>query len=143
MPLRRPNNYGVDVTPVWTSASGTPPAIGNGTLAAHLLVMGKFLKVDLILIAGSTTTFGGVAQAWSFTLPSPYNGNAKVRAFGAGLMIDSSAPLSAVCAVLISTGANAISMFPHGAAGVAATANIPWTWADGDSLRAALMFELT
>lgn len=137
-----PPSYGIDVTPVWTSASGTPPAIGNGTLGAHVLVMGSFIKVDINFVAGSTTTFGDTGQIWGFTLPAPFNGNSRALAFGAGYLVDSSVPLTSVCTARISANGNVISLYPHGAAAIQAAANIPWTWASGDVLRLGLMFEL-
>lgn len=53
-------------TPVWT-ASGTAPALGNGTLTGQYYVRGKQVQFHLELVAGSTTTFG--TGSYSFTLP--------------------------------------------------------------------------
>lgn len=52
--------------PTWTS-SGTQPAIGNGSLTGSYLQAGKLAKVRIVLLAGSTTTFG--TGLYTFSLP--------------------------------------------------------------------------
>src|SRR4051812_45950306 len=53
-------------TPVWTSASGTP-AIGNGTLRGRYVSHSGVVSVSIVLRAGTTTTFG--VGAWAFSAP--------------------------------------------------------------------------
>ena len=53
-------------TPTWTS-SGTQPAIGNGTLSGRYFRIQKLVFVQMLLIAGSTTTFG--TGIYFFALP--------------------------------------------------------------------------
>jgi hypothetical protein len=54
-------------TPAWTG--GGAPAIGNGTLTARYIKVGKRVDVTLKLVAGGTTSFGDNSVAWSFSLP--------------------------------------------------------------------------
>lgn len=53
-------------SPVWTSA-GTAPVLGNGTLTGRYSQAGKLVTAEILLTAGSTTTFG--TSAWFFSLP--------------------------------------------------------------------------
>ncbi len=53
-------------TPVWT-ASTTNPSIGNGTLVGKYINIGKLVTANIMLTAGSTTTFGN--GTWAFSLP--------------------------------------------------------------------------
>jgi hypothetical protein len=52
-------------TPVW---SGGSPVIGNGTISGKYVLSGRRVMFSLLLLPGSTTTFGG-ATAWVLTLP--------------------------------------------------------------------------
>lgn len=53
-------------TPVW-SASGTQPGIGNGSIAGKYLRKGREVSVHIVVIAGSTTTFG--SGQYFFSVP--------------------------------------------------------------------------
>jgi hypothetical protein len=53
-------------TPTWTG-SVSNPAIGNGMLAGRYTVIGKLVHVNIVMDAGTTTTFG--SGIWSFGLP--------------------------------------------------------------------------
>lgn len=60
-------NVGVqNYTPTWSSA-GTQPALGNGTLTGRYVQIGKLVVAELLLVAGSTTTFG--TGIYTFSLP--------------------------------------------------------------------------
>lgn len=54
--------------PAWTCASGTAPAIGNGTLSGYYLKIGKIVWFRILLKAGNTTTFGN-GGSFRFSLP--------------------------------------------------------------------------
>lgn len=54
-------------TPTWT-ASSVNPAIGNGTLSGHYVLLGKRLWVHIGITWGTTTTNG--TGNYSFGLPS-------------------------------------------------------------------------
>ena len=53
-------------TPSWT-ASGTAPAIGNGTLSGAYQQFGKTVHFKIAMQTGSTTTYGTNSYRW--TLP--------------------------------------------------------------------------
>jgi hypothetical protein len=53
-------------SPTW-SASGTAPAIGNGTLNGFYMQVGKWVRARIFLDYGTTTTAG--TGTWQFTLP--------------------------------------------------------------------------
>lgn len=54
-------------TPTWTS-SGTQPAIGNGTLSGRYFRIQKLVFVQILFIAGSTTTYG--TGNYAFAVPT-------------------------------------------------------------------------
>lgn len=72
-------------TPTWT-ASGTAPAIGNGSISGSYIKVGKKVVASVSLLAGSTTTFG--TGKWFFSLPTSvgvsYNGVAVAERAGFG-----------------------------------------------------------
>lgn len=51
------NGAWTSFTPAW-SATGSPPAIGNGSLFGHYALQGKVCTVFINITAGTTTTFG-------------------------------------------------------------------------------------
>lgn len=63
-------------TPTWTGAS-VNPAIGNGTLTGRYMKIGKMVFFSIVMIAGSSTTFG--TGAWSFALPATISSSAPTR----------------------------------------------------------------
>lgn len=56
--------------PVW-SASGTQPAIGNGTITGRFKRIGKTLHWRVEIVMGSTTTYG--TGIWGVSLPAGLN----------------------------------------------------------------------
>lgn len=58
-------------TPIWSSG-GTPPAIGNGTLAGWWRRNGPNMQIRIEMLSGTTTTYGG-ANAYTFSIPSGYS----------------------------------------------------------------------
>lgn len=54
-------------TTTWTS-SGGGAAIGNGSLTAFAMVVGKWVRFRILLTYGTTTNAG--AGTWQFTLPA-------------------------------------------------------------------------
>lgn len=69
-------------TPVWTSNSGTAPAIGNGTISGIYRKVGGALEAFLSMSSGSTTTYGSTVT-WAWSIPS-------------GLSIDTTQPISII-----------------------------------------------
>jgi hypothetical protein len=120
-------------TPAWT-ASGTGPALGNGTLVGSYAQVGKTIRYRILLSFGSTTTFG--TGTYSFTLPVAGAGGAGivhgvVRGFNSGVAIFAGFSLSnvggtTISAFLPTSGANC--------AVVQVGQLVPWTFKSGDTL---------
>jgi hypothetical protein len=79
----------IPYTPSWFS-DGTQPAINNGTLTGRYAQDGKLFTVDIVLTAGTTTTFGtGTLNTWS--TPSTLLGAVNYGPLGRATLFDSSA----------------------------------------------------
>ena len=65
-------------TPTWT-ASGTAPAIGNGTLTGRYFRIQKIVFVQMLFVAGSTTTYG--TGNYSFSVPAGKKDRAALNGF--------------------------------------------------------------
>lgn len=57
--------------PIWSAASGTNPAIGNGTITGRYVQVGKTVTFTAQITAGSTTTFGTTSGGYQLTYPVP------------------------------------------------------------------------
>lgn len=116
-------------TPTW-GASGTQPAIGNGTIGGAWTAIGKTLHLRIALQMGTTTTYG--TGGWTLSLPAGKTTvNAGISQTGHILTYDSSA--NAVSLGSISSGINSttLSLFTSSAN---MTGTAPWTWATGDQV---------
>jgi hypothetical protein len=128
-------------TPTWT-ASGTAPALGNGTIVGRYKQIGKVVAFTIKLTAGSTTTFGTLD--WRFTLPITaydttyqfaaiaYDSSATTtgwyQARGVG---DYGGSTSYFSLIVNTTNANSTSV----------TSANPMTWASGDILTVSGTYE--
>lgn len=125
------------VTLTW-GADTTPPAIGNGTLAARAVQFGPFIWVGFRLSVGSTTSFG--TGPIYFQLPSPLNTNAVAYCAGPLMGLDSGTAFrSGAC--FMNSGENKIRFASEGGAN-SWGATIPQTWATGDYLTGSLMIPI-
>lgn len=59
----------IPYTVSWTSETGTPPSLGNGTIVGKYRKIGKTVFVNIKWTAGSSTTYGDSGAAWLFSLP--------------------------------------------------------------------------
>ncbi|MBF8189129.1 hypothetical protein ITP53_26035 [Nonomuraea sp. K274] len=127
----------MDFDPNWTSASGASPDIGNGTLTARYMQLGKTVFFNIYLAGGSTTVWGG--GFWQFSLPVQAN-----NSFTAACSYrDNSIPLNVAGSADIRNnpgGTNAIirSNVPTGAA---VSNTIPFTWATADTYKVTGVYE--
>lgn len=118
-------------TPTWTG-SITNPAIGNGSIVATYVKLGKSCNISLLVQMGSTTTFG--SGVWSFTLPftaASTNGGGSVSALDAG-----TANRAGAVQVLTTTTIGFVSDGSGNNWGQL----IPHTWANPDYLKAGLSY---
>jgi hypothetical protein len=117
-------------TPTWNSYSGAAPSLGNGTITAQWLQVGKIVTVQIRLIGGSTTTWGG--GGWYFSLPK----NAKVfnsqptGAMGSGYAEDAGVSGYVIPHIRIGGAADRFEIFTTGWG--LYQYNSPFTWANGD-----------
>lgn len=124
-------------TPTWTSS--TNPAIGNGTITGRYMKIGRNVLCEIILTAGSTTTFG--SGNYSFGLP--------VAAASSGVESLGTARLSAgstyIGQVSAGSGVSACAAtFPTSATpatGTNMSGTAPATLASGHILRISLFYE--
>lgn len=131
-------------SPNWTTSSGTAPAIGDGTLTGRYHQVGKTVFFNIVLSAGSTTTFGSGTSAdtvglWQFDLPVQ-----ALEAFAATTSLrDNSLPAnvssSADCRNT-SGGTNAIIRV-NVPSGTAVNAQRPFVWASGDTMKISGVYE--
>lgn len=56
-------------TPTWSGQTGTPPALGNGSMSARYFQIGKIVHFWIKITGGTTTTFGSGTLGYTFTLP--------------------------------------------------------------------------
>ena len=123
----------VTYTPTWT-ATGTAPAIGDGTINGAYHREGTDMHVNIVFTAGSTTTFG--TGAWSFSLPKA----ADRLTVGAARLTDSgTAFYAAVCE--IAAAASTVQIYGYNVAN-AVTNAIPFTWASGDRITLDIVYPI-
>jgi len=123
-------------TPVWT-ATGSNPALVNGTSAGKYIRLGKLFLYQGRITAGSSTTFG--TGSWLIDVPGGLSLTGTDNARGFLWISDSSTPAnnrvgfvagaSATTLALLSTGPNLSS-------------TSPFTWATSDRIEWIVMGEV-
>lgn len=125
-------------TPVWKGASGDP-AIVNGVISGSYYRNDRVVTVGIIVIMGSSTTFG--TGLWYFNLPAPLNHGVKANAVGSAYVLDSATGnRTGVCTVQ-GGSAPAIYCYENNSA-VGFNATAPITWAAGDELHLTITYLL-
>ncbi|MBK3542528.1 hypothetical protein [Streptomyces sp. MBT60] len=126
-------------TPVWTS-SGTNPNIGNGTVVARYMKVGRTCRVVVRQTMGSTTTYGTGAYLW--TLPFTASSAATIDYLGSARLTGSDAWFGQCVA---STGGTQFSpVFPASATNTRSatqSGTVPETLAAGHVLRMSLEYQ--
>lgn len=129
-------------TPTWT-ASGTAPAIGNSTVVARYLQIGKFVHAWGSITFGNTATFG--TGNYTFALPvAPSASLGLQTTLGSGDIFDTSATFKASPMWELSSGSNVWMIYPAAwpsGTSSAVSATTPWTWAVGDIISWNLTYE--
>lgn len=121
-------------TPAWT-ATGTAPALGNGTLSGSYYQIGKLVVCRIALTMGSTTTFG--TGTYLFSLPvnqvaSIHTGTVYANDLSAVAVYFGFALYNAASTILCGTPAQPSPAY---------TPTVPFTWASGDDLRIDYIYE--
>jgi hypothetical protein len=132
-------------TPTWVAASGTAPAIGNGSLTGRYTQIGSLCHVLIKIYFGSSSTFGngGVLR---FGLPftaATISGMAHVGS-GSYIINDSGTGTTGGTVELGSALAYiTLNCNPSGTVGATLATNaVPLTWANGDSLTVECLYEV-
>jgi len=116
--------------PVW-SATGTAPAVGNGSIVGAYKQVGKWVETRGLLTMGSTTTYG--TGVWRFTLPVTALGTEYV---GCAQLLDSGTQDKAGSCNTAST----TLLQPCSSAGACASTT-PHAWATNDQVRWHISYE--
>ena len=118
-------------TPNWSSYGATQPTIGNGTLTAQYLQVGKLVNVVFRIIWGSTTNSGS-AGGYFFSLPKTAKVlNSGVSAAGGGGYAEDAAVAGYVLPhIRITSAGTNFEIFTSGFGLLAS--NNPFTFATGD-----------
>jgi hypothetical protein len=128
----------VSFTPTWT-ATGSNPAIGNGTLEGKYMRVGKQCFAKYRLVAGSTTTFG--SGEWNFSLPF----NAQLDGINIGVICGGYSEDNAVAGYRI-YGANintSQQLRPFNGTGISPyNSTTPFSWGNTDYLQFAIVYEV-
>jgi hypothetical protein len=108
-------------SPSWTGST-TNPAIGNGTLTGTYLQVGKTVFFDIVMVAGTTTTYG--SGEFQFSLPvEAKNG------FAATVSLRGGSPLNSVAGSADCRSGNPATAILHiGSSSGPVTSSVPWTW---------------
>jgi hypothetical protein len=123
------------------AATGTQPAIGNGTITARYRRSGKMVVFQFRLAMGSTTTYG----TGTYTISLPVNSASRLQV-GSAYLRDSSAtsnghaPGSVVIDGSTVTSCIIVSSTGTGTGNVAGQTQ-PFTWANGDTLGGGITYE--
>lgn len=127
----------VAYTPAWVGTVN--PTLGNGTLAGRYKRIGKTVLYRIRLTIGSTTTIG--SGAYRFSLPTAQNADYGTwTPIGTAWLFDTSAPSNLMRHVV---GHDTLGCFLTDDAGTQVAHNAPFTWANGDQLRIAGVYEST
>lgn len=123
----------------WTS-NGTAPALGNSTVIAKYLQIGKLVHYFFVLTFGSTATFG--TGSYRFSLPVACASTSN-RPLGHAEMSDNSSGNYGIATVAPITTTSTVQLVYAGTYLGAATVTAqtaPWTWAQSDLISANLVY---
>lgn len=133
-------NDGRASTVIWTG-TGTSPAIGNGTIVAKSMQVGKTYDWEVRITMGSTTTFG--SAGWILTPPVAPLASQLVNAYVRGYDASLSTTLGWQLGVDLVAGAFVISAPPttQPNSDRLVTSAIPFAWTTSDVLALNVRFE--
>jgi hypothetical protein len=124
-------------TPVWT-ATGTAIALGNGSITGRYKTFGKWGFARILLIAGTTTTFG--TGTYRFTLPPGWTLFDSTSIIGDGVAYDLSVT-TAFNGTIWPVSTTLVEIRTH-AATTAVGQTVPFTFATGDIIQLHMRAEI-
>jgi hypothetical protein len=119
-------------TPTWTGST-TNPSLGNGTLSAAYIQIGKTVHFRINLTMGTTTTYG--SGIWRFTLPVASNGaiSGAGGVIGGGSIFDAAPTATRYYAFIYHYGSGVIALANDSFTG-GNTQSLPMTFAVNDAI---------
>jgi hypothetical protein len=124
-------------TPTWSS-TGVAPVIGNGTLAGRYKQQGKVVHYEVLMIAGTTTTFG--TGTWTFAVPVTGRTPSTFRPMGTCRMVDVSAT-AVYNGFVTSNDGLVVAANTSASPSASVSATVPYAWANTDYFYAAGVYE--
>jgi len=124
-------------TPTW-GATGTAPAIGNGSLNGRYLKFGRIVHFEVTMITGSTTTYG--TGSWTISLPVT-SANKSTTSLAMVRIFDNSAGANYVGAGQIGANDTAVRFFAQSGSTGNISSTVPFTWAASDESRLTATYE--
>ena len=127
----------------WTptvSASGGSPTIGNGTMTAKYIKIGKTVSYRIDITCGSTTNFG--TGGLTLTLPLTAASSTSLSPIGVAYMRDDSTT-SKLGGVVTLASTTTLQIFANSSISAvpAVFSTSPWTWATNDTLQLSGTYE--
>jgi hypothetical protein len=131
----------IDYTPTWTGST-TNPVIGNGSITGRYSLVNKTVTAQILIKAGSTTTFG--SGSYFFSLPVTAAATLSgYPAIGAGWGEDASAAAATTFTANVHNSSTTLFglRFTAGSGSGAVTATAPYTWANSDHISATIQYK--
>lgn len=128
-------------TPSWTALT-----VGNGTVIAKYMRMGKLVTCRLKVVLGSSSSVGTGVR---FTLPVTkldYGGTVSMTPLGQSRLFDTSTPANSALGTIVAISTTEVSVLVDMSsgtyrAGADLTATVPFTWATGDEIGLQFSYE--
>lgn len=128
-------------TPTWTS-NASAPVIGNATVTARYVRIGRLVHAWGCIAFGSSSTFG--SGQYYFDLPVAAAAFGTSRAIvGTVSLFDSSGSVTGLAAAQLESATKFKSIYgaTYLGAETIATSSTPWTWAQSDVIAWNLLYE--
>lgn len=129
-------------TPTWT-ATGVAPVIGNATVVARYLQVGKLVHAYGSIVFGGTSTYG--TGQYIFALPvAPSASVSSPMTIGTAQLTDTSATAKASVNIEFFAASTVWLVYPAtwpSGTSTAVAQTAPWTWAAGDTIAWNLIYE--
>lgn len=125
----------------WT-ATGTDPAIGNGTISASYRRIGTTGFYRGVILMGTTTTYG--TGSWEVSLPDGWSASNALGSSGyqtGRLMLNDTGTGVHEGTCYVAPGGTTL-LFVHGSPWASVTATAPFTWVSTDFLTWNITLEL-
>lgn len=122
-----------DISGAWTAYTPTLTnfTLGNGTMSARYVQIGKTVHFSITITFGSTSTFG---TGWAVTTPVPMQAAGEWR-FGVGMKdASAAAQWQGACYGVSGSNISVATLGANGAITVGLTSTNPFTWTTSDVL---------